>query len=239
MGLAIHYFRAPTDYTDKLKRDGNRAKARAFWEYCDDVNSEMNNSERFYVQSWGVGKGTVGRWLKEFKHEYDRFIAAWELTNSQEKKEAGQLRGTREPKIPSTTTTPSDFEKNSGAYVGHERGKVFNKNINNIYCPKSKIPNFSDDDMDVSELLYSKLINIHASIKKPNLSKWADSIRLMRERDGRDILAIKNMILMIFDKNQYFDGTFWRSNIMSTEKLRKQYDTIAIQIKSRQGRKAA
>jgi len=232
MGLHIHYFRAPTDYTDKLKRDGKRAKARAFWEYCDDVNSEMHNSERFYVESWGVGKGTVGRWLREFKYQYELFIAAWELTNSQVKKEAGHLRGSRDVNLSYESTVNTDFKKNSVAEVGHSRGEVFNSNINN-YCPKSKIPSFSDEDMALSELLYSKLSTIHPSMKKPNLSKWADSVRLMRERDNREIKAIENMIMMIFDDNPWFDGTFWRSNIKSTDKLRAQFDTIYLQIKSR------
>lgn len=237
MGLAIHYFRAPTDYTDKLKRDGNRAKARAFWEYCDDVNSEMNNSERFYAQSWMVGKGTVSRWLKEFKHEYDRFKAAWELTNLQEKKEAGQSWGTYGAKISPTAPTLSDFEKNSGAVVGQERGEALNKNINNIYCPNAKRPNVSDDDISLSKFLFSKLSAIHPSIKEPDMFKWAVHIKRMIDIDKRTIEQITNMIGMIFDNNQYFDGTFWRSNILSTEKLRKQYDTIAIQIKS--GRRVA
>lgn len=237
MGLAIHYFRAPTDYTDKLKRDGNRAKARAFWEYCDDVNSEMNNSERFYAQSWGVGKGTVWRWLKEFKHEYDRFKAAWELTNSQEKKEAGHLWGTRETKISSTTTTQTDFEKNSGADVGHERGEVFNSNINN-YSPNTTCPDLCDEDSRLSQLLFSKLLSIHPAIKKPDFNKWAIHIKRMREIDKRTPEMIGNMISYIFDNNPHFDGTFWRSNIKSTEKLRIQYDAIALQINSRKGRVA-
>lgn len=236
MSLHIHYFRAPTDYTDKLKREGKRSKARAFWEYCDDVNSDMHNSERFYAESWGVGKGTVGRWLKEFKHQYDLFVAAWELTNSQAKKEAGQLRGSREAKIHSESTNNTEFDENSGATVGQSRGEVFNNNINNT-SPKSKITNYSAEDTSISELLYSKLLAIHPSMKKPNISKWAEHVRLMRERDHREVDAIKNMIMMIFDDNQWFDGTFWRSNIRSTEKLRVQFDTIYLQIKSR--RKAA
>lgn len=232
MGVAIHYFRAPTDYTDKLKQEGNRAKARAFWEYCDDVSSDMHNSERFYAQSWGVGKGTVSRWLKEFKYEHERFVAAWELTNSHAKKEVGQKRGKRGAQIEPESALCMDVQKNSGANVGQLRGEVLNIN-NNIYSQNTECSDMMDEDMEISRLLFSKLSLIHSSIKEPDFKEWSVHIKRMREIDKRTPEMIRNMIGYIFDNNSYFDGRFWRSNIKSTEKLRIQYDSIALQINSR------
>ena len=67
-------------------------------------------------------------------------------------------------------------------------------------------------------------------MKTPDLDKWAIHVRRMRDLDNRKPDKIANMINLIFDDNRIWDGTFWRSNIMSTKKLRDQYDKIAIQI---------
>ncbi|WP_191363460.1 hypothetical protein [Limosilactobacillus oris] len=60
----------------------------------------------------------------------------------------------------------------------------------------------------------------HKSLTDSQKQKWADSIRLMIERDKRTPQQINNMI----DWCQADD--FWKQNILSTAKLRKQYDTM-------------
>ena len=61
----------------------------------------------------------------------------------------------------------------------------------------------------------------HKDLTESQEQKWADHIRLMIQRDNRTPQQIKNMI----DWSQA--DTFWRQNILSTAKLRKQYDTMA------------
>ncbi|UNL39963.1 hypothetical protein G8B24_01550 [Limosilactobacillus reuteri] len=61
----------------------------------------------------------------------------------------------------------------------------------------------------------------HKDLTESQEQKWADHIRLMIERDNRTPQQIKNMI----DWSQA--DSFWRQNILSTAKLRKQYDTMA------------
>ena len=60
----------------------------------------------------------------------------------------------------------------------------------------------------------------HSSI----LNKWADHFRLLCERDGRDIELIDKVI----DWCQ--DSTFWKANILSADKLRKQFPTLLLQM---------
>ena len=60
----------------------------------------------------------------------------------------------------------------------------------------------------------------HKLLTNSQKQKWADSIRLMMERDNRTAQQIKNMI----DWCQQDD--FWKQNILSTAKLRKQYDIM-------------
>ncbi len=85
--MNIHYKNYPTDYIDRLQGKGKRHKARCFWEYYNDVQNKNINSFGFYAKSWGVdkpmSKGTVYKWIGEFKHEIQRFYDAHLLLNNQ------------------------------------------------------------------------------------------------------------------------------------------------------------
>lgn len=85
---------------------------------------------------------------------------------------------------------------------------------------------FADDsvEMQLAMHLFAKIKENnpdHKELTDSQKQKWADSIRLMIERDNRSPKQIKNMV----DWCQA--DSFWRNNILSTAKLRKQYDTMA------------
>ena len=85
---------------------------------------------------------------------------------------------------------------------------------------------FADDsvEMQLAMHLFAKIKENnpeHKDLTSSQKQKWADSIRLMIERDNRSPKQIKNMIDWCQADN------FWRNNILSTAKLRKQYDTMA------------
>ncbi|RBO90598.1 hypothetical protein DES48_1302 [Paraliobacillus ryukyuensis] len=81
-------------------------------------------------------------------------------------------------------------------------------------------------DMSLAELLYSKILENNPEHKKPNLEKWADDFRKMRNLDDRTEEQIKYLI----DWTQSDD--FWHRNILSAEKLREKYDQLVIQVKA-------
>ena len=60
--------------------------------------------------------------------------------------------------------------------------------------------------------------------KDKKIVAWADSIRLLIERDGRP----KNEVEKIIEWCQ--DHHFWKTNILSGAKLRKQYPTLMLQM---------
>lgn len=85
---------------------------------------------------------------------------------------------------------------------------------------------FADDsvEMQLAMHLFAKIKENnpdHKELTDSQKQKWADSIRLMIERDNRSPKQIKNMI----DWCQADE--FWQQNILSTAKLRKQYDKMA------------
>ena len=50
------------NYVHDLIKNNERAKARAFWEYCYDL--ELQTKENDYA--WGVDESTTNAWLCDF-----------------------------------------------------------------------------------------------------------------------------------------------------------------------------
>ena len=75
----------------------------------------------------------------------------------------------------------------------------------------------------LSETILADIRVINPKHKTPNLEKWADTIRLMRERDGHTLAEILDIWKWA---NKH---SFWSSNILSPEKLREQWDRLVIQ----------
>ena len=85
---------------------------------------------------------------------------------------------------------------------------------------------FSADDLRFARYAFSKIKQVAPKQREPNFEKWADTVRLMREQDGLTI----GEIVEVFDfANQ--DG-FWKTNILSVDKLRKQFPTLHAKIAS-------
>jgi hypothetical protein len=62
--------------------------------------------------------------------------------------------------------------------------------------------------------------------KQPNLDKWANEIRLMRERDKRTDREIRATFTWA---NR---DSFWQSNILSPSKLRDKFSTLSLKAAS-------
>jgi len=89
--------------------------------------------------------------------------------------------------------------------------------------PKNK---FSDDDLVTAEYFYSSILKVQPDYKKPNLNRWADTVRLMRERDNRTLSDI--CAVWAFARKD----AFWQQNILSAEKLREKYDQLKAKMRA-------
>lgn len=106
------------------------------------------------------------------------------------------------------------------------------KNVKNDKNDKNnKRHKFETCDMQLAELLFSRIKENNPEHKKPNLEKWANDMRLMRERDKRNEEQVKYLI------NWTQNHDFWHANILSPAKLREKFDTLVAQVKrdNRQG----
>ncbi len=89
---------------------------------------------------------------------------------------------------------------------------------------KINVPNnhkFSGEDFALAEWMFEKILQVADKTKKPDLGKWAEVIRLMRERDKYSLDEIKKIFLWA-NADQ-----FWSTNILSPDKLRKQFARLS------------
>ena len=85
---------------------------------------------------------------------------------------------------------------------------------------------YADDSqyMKAAVYLFEKIKERLPNKKEPDFQKWADEVRKTVELDGVPIERYKQVL----DWSQKDD--FWQANILSTNKLRKQFDTIYLQM---------
>ena len=104
-----------------------------------------------------------------------------------------------------------------------------NNNSNNNSSKKDSQQSqkrYADDSqyMKAAIYLFEKIKERLPNKKEPNFQNWADEVRKTVELDGVPIERYKQVL----DWSQNDD--FWQANILSTNKLRKQFDTIYLQM---------
>jgi len=98
-------------------------------------------------------------------------------------------------------------------------------NINNNICSENY--KFSERDKELALYLEKLIKDNKPDYKfrgKHYIEKWANEVRLMRERDKRDYDRIKRVMEFALNDD------FWKYNILSMEKLRKQFDRLEMQM---------
>jgi hypothetical protein len=84
----------------------------------------------------------------------------------------------------------------------------------------------SEEDVDLARYLELHIRRNLPNFKKPDITKWADEIRKLREIDKRTPEQIKYVITWCQK------DSFWKANILSTATLRKQWDKLEARIRS-------
>ncbi|WP_363472811.1 helix-turn-helix domain-containing protein [Companilactobacillus musae] len=135
--------------------------------------------------------------------------------------------------FPSTDNPTSDKPISDNPTLLSTNEPITNKqNTNNkSNSPKSK-KTYGPDDLNFKAASYlsMRIKDNNPNFKEPNLQKWANTIRLMHERDNRSYQQIKIMI----DWCQQHD--FWSGVILSADKLRMKYDQMFVQFNKRKTR---
>lgn len=85
---------------------------------------------------------------------------------------------------------------------------------------KKDVPKYSERDFKAAGYFLETILTDQPDFKSPNLDKWADDIRLMRERDNRTYDDIHKV--WKWARN----NSFWKKNILSPAKFRDKFDQL-------------
>lgn len=131
--------------------------------------------------------------------------------------EAAKQKRLQRSKVDNVPKLSSECPENVAQSIELEyRDKSIEKD--NKEEPKKSPCKYSDEHLRLAQKLQNNLINDFPSeMKRVNIEKWADTFRLIEERDQQTIAAI-DYVLDWLPTN-----SFWFGNIRSASKLRTQF----------------
>ncbi len=89
-----------------------------------------------------------------------------------------------------------------------------------LLSQKRKIKDPIPEDIETATYIWLHVSTLAPNQREPNIQSWANTIRLMRERDKRSDEEIRSVFFWAHN------DSFWRANILSPEKLRKQFNAL-------------
>ncbi|WP_299940900.1 helix-turn-helix domain-containing protein [uncultured Microbulbifer sp.] len=115
--------------------------------------------------------------------------------------------------------------------TSHSSEPVNEPNTSLPNAAKENRVNATDEDYALANFILKGVRRLQPKFKPPNLDRWADDCRKLRELDNRSLREIARVFTWANNDD------FWQSNILSPAKLRKQFDRL--QIKSSQSKGSA
>jgi hypothetical protein len=129
-------------------------------------------------------------------------------------------RTVKEVNRPENRTPASGIQDGSVRNPGQNYTDPLNDTHKDSLRPKS-------DDFRLSELLLDLILERKPDFKKPNLDAWAKHVDRMIRLDGRKPERVEAVI------RWSQEDSFWKNNILSTEKLRKQFDKLELKMEAK------
>ncbi|EPH86962.1 hypothetical protein D922_04470 [Enterococcus faecalis 06-MB-DW-09] len=175
--------------------------------------------DRYFAELYDVSKTTIQNWLKSL------------VENGYITKEVIYREGTKEILSRYIRIVAYPTQDNLGTPTQEnlrDNNTSFNKTINNTNKEEvdTSSRKYSDEHFLLASKLQKNLIDdFPKEIKKVDLGKWADVIRLMEEKDKHTIEQIDYVLSWLPTNN------FWFGNIRSAKKLRDQFESLKFEIK--------
>lgn len=85
---------------------------------------------------------------------------------------------------------------------------------------------FDDADFQFSKWMFERVKTVVPKSKEPDLKKWANEIRIVRESDKHSIKELQDVFTWANE------DPFWRNNILSPSKLREQFPRLHAQMRA-------
>lgn len=221
------------------------AKAKGIMMYLLSKPDGWKIYEKDIVNHMKDGKDSISSGIKEL---VERGYIHREL----DKSESGKFAGYNYTVYETISDNPHRENRNGKTVNGKtDNGKPapINNNLSNNDLSNTKSSNintlvsttvedeevekskykFSEEDMVLSKLLFQYVKKLDPKAKEPNFEYWANAVRLMREVDKRNYDEIKEVIIWCQNDD------FWKGNILSTTKLRKQFSKLVIRMNQERG----
>ena len=163
------------------------------------------------------------------KHQLKRDLKRWESKQKQRSeagKRSAEIRASKQNEKQRKATTVKSRSTKSTVSVNVNDSVSVSVSDSVIKKEPSCPRNYSDDDYIMSEFIFDRVKAIYPNAKQPNLDKWANTIRLIREYDKLSHKQIQTVF--IWANN----NSFWQANIRSPEKLREKYEELDIKMQS-------
>jgi len=178
---------------------------------------QVGLSEESLAARWKWSRGKVTRFLSELikTHQISR------------------LPVQQNPKLSCLITiTNYDLYQSTDTIAGTtneqltDNKRYRNNNNKNDKNDKNKIFLSGCMEVRLSEFLLDRILSRNPGFKKPNIQTWAKGMDRMLSVDNRSPEDVRNVITWCQD------DPFWRNNILSVEKLRKQFDQLFLKMRS-------
>ncbi|HBN16156.1 MAG TPA: hypothetical protein DD407_14045 [Pseudohongiella sp.] len=164
-----------------------------------------------------------------YRHAGCDKVLAKIFEKSAKARESAERRWAKKSKASKPSRKPDDANAMRTHSEGNADGMLPNThnpipikdNSNELSTSEKKISDPHPGDIKLAEFIYAGVLDATPKAKKPDLHKWADTIRLMRERDKLELREIAEVFSWA-NKHQ-----FWRLNILSPEKLREKYPRLS------------
>lgn len=143
-----------------------------------------------------------------------------------------QKQRDREKQLPEPEKTPVQKEKDDVNVTSRDSHatdidlEVDKDKEKDLKDPRRKLK-FDDQHMNLAKLLFRLMRVNNPNAKKPNLKSWANEFRLAMEMDKRTREELDYLI------RWSQKDSFWKTNILSPAKLRKQVDQLELIIKTK------
>lgn len=193
----------------------------------------------YFAELYGVKKGTVSGWISQL--EKKGYVKTELIYQKGSKQVSRRFIYINDTPMRQKSHTPSD--KNDIGYttkIEHPMRQKSKEELNNTSTNNTSInkdsrnsgkPEYDDDSpyMKLSKRLFKHLKQRNPEQSEPNWQTWADDFRKTVELDKKSLENVTK-ILDWCQKDE-----FWRKNVMSPAKFRKQYDKLAIQMYEENG----
>ncbi|MBN3348312.1 Replication protein O [Clostridium botulinum] len=124
----------------------------------------------------------------------------------------------------------SNIDEKNIKGTSKEHQKNTNKNDKNVKNEKKNNYMSNSNEYRLAEYLYKHILKNNPKTKEPNLQNWAKIFDYILRIDKRELDEVKTLIVFCQEH------AFWYKNILSPDKLRKQYDRLVLEMNGERGK---